>query len=305
MKTTLLMALATTLALATGFAVRATHQAGRATTAAVAGLAECDELRRKISNTEERVRVADGARADLERKIAAAQAEQSAAEHSASATKTPAATARRRHPETILASEPERLAAYLKDFRESLDLKWGAMFHAVGLSAEQREKFKDLKVWAEQRSIDILSAMEAQRLGMTPEAYNAVERLDAAEYKQREAGVLGDRADKFREYHRTESVRSLVRRLASSGVYPDAPLTPVQVEHVTQILADHSRRNSGGSVLRFTVNWEHAPAQLQAVISPPQLAGLRHIHRQMELVQQHQREIDRVLAPLKAKSSPQ
>ncbi len=306
MKTKLLVLLATTIVVATAVAVRVNARARRAASEAAADAAETAALGVKIGDVEDRLRAAQAAHSELEKKIAALQTAATAAEHAGSAGQKPSGAKRSLNPATVIANNPEKLAAYLKDFRESLYLKYGAMFHALGLSPEQIEKFLDLKVWTEQHDMDVIAVAETKGIDSrnpSPEAmaaFKTMQREEAATIKQREADIFGPLIDQYRGYVQAESVRTLVRRLSSSEAYPETPLTAAQVERVTQILADNSRRSSGGSVVRLTVNWANAGAQLEGVVSAGQLALLQQVHRQMEAVQSSQQELNRALAPLKS-----
>ena len=217
----------------------------------------------------------------------------------------PATPARRLPAGAIIANDPRKLAEYAQNFRASLDHTYGGMFKALRLSAEQREKLKDLKVWLEEQRMDLNAAVAMQRLDSnyawalaTARAVNdlTVLTLDpniasdptavlSKEWHKtrmtKEAALLGDLVDPYREYYRTQAVRFRAQELAGTAVYSGEPVTSAQVERTTQVLADNSQRGQTGAargwVMPNTVNWETARAQLQGVLSPSQIATLGNI----------------------------
>jgi hypothetical protein len=304
MKTHVLVLLATTIA-AAGVAGRASYRASHASAGAAVCESEVTDLRTKIDREERRLQALEAGAIELQKKIGVAEAARASA-NAVTATAQKSTSNRSLNPATIIANNPQYLAAYLKDFREGLDLEYAAMFHALGMSPTQIEEFKNLKVRTQQHDMDVIAVAETKGVDSrspTPDALaalKAMQREEAAIVKQSEAAIFGPLLERYRQYIQTDPVRVLVRRLASAEAYPEVPLTAEQVERTTQILADNSRRTPAGTVVRLTVNWDNAVPQLQGIISAPQLAKIQQVHRQMELVQNSQQELNRALAPLKS-----
>lgn len=217
------------------------------------------ELDRRIAAAESILRAARDATAALEQQVAAVQ------EPAAGA---PPASPLPRNPLTRIANDPAKMAAYVRDFRASLDLTYGGLRTIPGFSPELFEKMKDLKTSFEQRRMDILVAAEMQGMDLKGPAYRALQKEETAEQARREAELLGPLLDAYREFDNTQDLRYIVRRLGSCEIYPDKPLTSVEVEQTIGILAQHAQRSRDGSVRTITINLREATPQLQGILSP-------------------------------------
>lgn len=297
------------------FAVRAMREAER-TRASIRELAsQRAGLLAKIAIVEQQLQTAHHALARLDGKIGpppegprASAGANTVAAGNASVAK-PVTPVRRLNAGGTIANDPKKLAEYARNFRASLDFTYGGMFKALGLSAAQVEKFKDLKVWLEEQRMDLNAAIEMQsadserikRYMASPRAMNdftvltpdwnsqaGLGPLSDEWHKTRvakEAELLGDLNAPYREHYLNRDVRILSLELAGTAVYSGEPVTSAQIERTTRVLAANSQRGESGAArghVRYnTVNWDTASVQLQGVLSPAQVAALG------DIVQQH------------------
>lgn len=274
------------------FSVRANRQNNETNTAVAALARQRAAVRASIAELEQQLRTAKDGLARMGQATVTAPGEHgtigaAAANVGSDAPSKPKTSAARFSPETVIANDPQKMAAYAKNFRATLDLTYGGMFKALHLSPEQIEKFKDLKVWLEQRRMDLLAAVETQGLDQQGDAYARLLQQQRKVTREKETELFGPGPllEQSREYSRTQYLRDTTQKLASSLVAPDGPITNAQVERVTEIVASNSERRPGEPwswQYWTTINWDAAGAQLQGVLSPSQLATLRLVMRQME-----------------------
>jgi len=319
MKTKATIIMLAVLALAGLFAVRANREADQ-TRAAIKALESQDAgMRAATASVEQRLRTASQALAQLEQKPgrppgepgagAGAAANATAAGHDTAAK--PFGPTRQLTATTIIANDPQKLAEYLQSYRGSLDLYYGDMFKALGLSAEQIEKLKDLNVWGLQQQMDLNAAMEVQGLDRNSVAYKELQAELSRTRMAKEKELLGDLVTPYREYQReysrTQGVRDLAKELAGTAVYSGELMTSVQVERTTQILAANSQRGKPGYMSGYanpsTVNWLAARAQLQDVLSPTQIVALGEIVESKATQDKATERQNRLLAEFKAKQA--
>lgn len=285
MKTKPTIVVLAVLALAGWFAVRATWEVDR-TWSAIRALASQDAgLRAAIATEEKRLRTAHDALAQLEQKIGqlsgglGAGGGASAAASGNDPAAKPATPVRQFKPTTIIMNDPQKAAEYAKSFRISVNLEFDRIAKELGLSAEQAGKLKDLRVWAQQRLLDLSATADAQGLSPNDGAIKKLHSEDLKVWRAKEAEVLGDLNVPYQEYRKDTSnfVRGLARELAGTAIYSGEPVTSVQIERTWPILAANCQKNKSGSVIPGTVNWPAASAQLQGVLSPSQIATLGNI----------------------------
>ncbi|MDO8543338.1 MAG: sigma-70 family RNA polymerase sigma factor [Opitutaceae bacterium] len=307
MKTKALILLIVGMVVAIAFAIRATFEIQR-NDAAIASLAmKRTEMRADETRLSDRLHAAEAAlAAKPDTKVATTSADPRRVGPPVTAPAAePGSFAHRNWARMVVANDPKAMEAYLTSFRESLDLLYGGMFKALGMSQEQIERFKQMKVAVEQRRLDFHAAVEAQGgvgpyrpggLKISSEGYLALRKEEDRARMQAEAELFGPLEQSYRTYYRTNYVRETVARLASTEAYPDLRLNSGQVEKVTQVIDGHSLRKPSEFFSWNhwpTINWTAAAPQLQTIISPTQLANLRAVV-QREEVNAHvvQRRID-------------
>ncbi|MBI4623256.1 MAG: hypothetical protein HY736_08570 [Verrucomicrobia bacterium] len=299
MKTKALIIMLAALAVAAGFAIRATSEIDDANIALAALASQGDELRHKSAALDERLRMVRDAIAEAEKSEATLAKNRGAADSSAApagghASDQPAPAARKLSPASLVANDPKKMAEYAKNYRESLDLTLGGLFKQLGLLPEQIEKVKDLKVWVEQSRMDLEAAAQAQGLDMQGEAYQKMRWgvLENGGKKEAEVFASAELLDRNRRYSRLGYLRNTVQRIASSEMGSDTPATFLQVERAIDIVAANSQRRDPKNPERWsygwswpdwaTINWEIAGPQLQRELSPGQFALLRQFLRTQE-----------------------
>lgn len=250
-----------------GFAARATVSVGRNTAALPALAAERDALEARIGQAEQQLR---------------STREACATASAASATNAPPlATPPARKPvaDAVIANDPKMLAESLRNYRLGLDRNLVGIRQALVLNAGQVEELKDLMVQVEQRRLDLVAAVETQGLDQKSGAYQALNAENEAFRRAKEEEILGNLEPAYREYERTQAVRYPAAWLAAAALYTGETVTPAQVQQTAQILAANSERIQSGArrgwVQENTVNWSVATEQLQAVLTPSQIATLR------------------------------
>ena len=296
MKTKVLVIGLAALASGIALAVRAYRQINE-TRAAIAALAPQNAAARAdIAQLELRLRTTKNELTRLKEKSSVNSGDgevagSATAERSETGT-TPKTSAGKFSPETVIANDPQKLAVYSQNFRAGLDLAWGGMSKALHLSPEQLEKFKDLKLREELRWMELVAAAETQGLGRYEAGFYQLMLKHGNEARKEERRFFESEglATEYLEWRELRYLRETTQRLASSEVYPTAPITSAQVERVTEILANNSakppsawsRATAWSWPHWTTINWDAASAQLNTVLSPEQLATLRLLIRPQE-----------------------
>lgn len=259
MKTKIAITLVAAVLLALGVVIREAWRSRESARVAEELEGRRAELGSRIAAAESLLRAARDATATLEREIAAVPDR---------AADTSSTLPRKLSPLAQIANDPVKMAAYTRDFRASLDLTHGGLKTLRGLSPELFEKIKDLKTSFEQRRMDVLAAAEMQGMDLKGPAYRALQREEATERANREAELLGPLLEPYREFDLTQEFRYNVGRLGSCEVYPEKPLTSVEVEQAIAILARHAKRGKDGTVWAATINLQEATPELQRILPP-------------------------------------
>ncbi len=245
MKGLLVIALLLAIAFATGFVLRSVRRREAASQVNSALAARDRAWREQINAAEIRLKNADDTNRRLAEEIA-----------STKANATAPAPSRTLSAQTIIANDPVKMAAYSRDFRASLALHYGGMVRALGLSPEQWERFKDFKLWEEQRRFDLRAAAENQGVDVRSPAFRELVRKDNEERAVKEREMLGDAIEGIHEFEHTQYLRQIADRLASAGyMYPLSPLAADEIERVTKILAQHTPRLKDGTVAQTPIKW--------------------------------------------------
>lgn len=303
MKTKTRIFMLAALAVAVGIAIRATSKIASQQSQRAALAAQHNAWRSKIAALEQRLRLAQDALADAEKNVAALPKNNAGKKNSAATTavqapdKFPPAS-RKLSPASLVANDPEKMAAYARNFRDSLDFTLGGMFRRLGLSPEQIEKVKDLRVWFEQSRMELEAAAEAHGLNMQGDAYGKLRWEDLGNArKMRETEIFGasELLEHYRNYSRLGYLRDTVQRIASSEMGSDTPATFAQVERAVDILAANNQRREPKTPEKWSwqiygwswgdwgaINWSAAEPQLQRELSPAQFGLLRQFLRTQE-----------------------
>lgn len=232
------------------------------------------EVRLKIAQLDARLRAANEGRSGLESELTAARAavaEQAKAQETGSAKQ--AVAARPFSAEIALVNHPEKGAEYSRGLREGFALTYAGLFASLRLTPEKIEEAMDLLVSLEMSRLDLIATEATQKLdaAISGKAWN--EWYDMRRTKLAE--VFGEHTERFREWEKTRATYELALRLASNVGYSNEPVTPAQVERMTQILAAQSTRAPNTNlVVKGTVDWPAASRELRSFLSPAQLETL-------------------------------
>ncbi len=265
--------------------------------------ASTDELTHRAEKLNAALAAATEAEAQLRSRLAAAKTkpEQRATPPPTTATTAPKPdpTSLKLMPRAVIGNDPQRSSAYLSAFRESLDVRFGALYKALKFSPEEIERFKDVRVRAEQNIIDIEAAAAAQGLSQRDRAFLAMVKDETERRVKAETEFLNtpERVAAYKEYSQIEPSRQQARGLAGHAVYADAPLTAAQVEQLAAVLAQHSKRSPNGTVIPVTVNWDTALPVVQTFLSPTQIAVLQNLRAASDSMTKIKMAISGQLAP--------
>jgi hypothetical protein len=277
------VAIASAFLLAAGTALfRATRELRAHREQITAGERQYAAMLAQVARVEATYRQHEAERTALRQQLDAADTAMAAAKRRIDEAKTKAVAAKSRlNPLTIIANDPGKFSEYMNLTRGMVDLQAGASMHHLHLTPEQREKFKDMRVWAEQRMLDIYASADTQKLDQAGVAQ--LLREEGVERMKKEAEVLGDLEQEFRVYGRVQPARDYAEQLAALSVYEGTPFSTDQIESLTRILADNSKRKPNQWLEAGSVNWAAALPQAQAMLTPRQLELLRQLQQLSDL----------------------
>jgi hypothetical protein len=166
-----------------------------------------------------------------------------------------------------------------------VDAAYGALYRQLGWTAEQREKFKELKLDVDEQTSKLFKAATEAEKARNPGADRAaLQDVADATFAQARADLTqavrnsfgDDAAQAMEHFQATQPVRSMVTQLADALFYSADPLSPTQAEQLVDLLATHAR-DARGQVTLSALNGDAALAQASTTLSATQLAALRGI----------------------------
>lgn len=263
---------------------RAAHDLEAANARSAAAEQERATLDTRASEAEAQYRNAEQATKGLQEK--SAETERALAEakrliEKNRANSSPDKTNRPLSPLTVIANDPRLFADYMKFAREVVDLDSGGSMYHLKLTPEQREKYREMRVWSDQRILDIYAAAETQKLDSAGVA--ELLRREGVERMKKEAEVLGPLENEFRVYGRDQPARDYVEKLAAISIYDGGEFSVEQIDALTGILAANSRRKPNHWLEPGSVNWSVALPQAQAMLTPRQFEILKQLQRISDL----------------------
>ena len=182
---------------------------------------------------------------------------------------------------SLLAADPKLMALYLKSFRAALPDRYGATYARIHLSPAVIDKFEEITTAQEGENMDLKAAAEAQGLTADDPGIAAMQRQANLDYRAQvtalavEAGINPTQV-KGENRLATSDLQNLMGSLATTVALSPTPMTYAQLGQLGPILAAASPSfQSGGSIDRFTLDWDKALADASAVLPPVQLDGLR------------------------------
>lgn len=189
-----------------------------------------------------------------------------------------------------LRDSPEAMEAWLKAQRSALDLQLGPLFRSLGLSEEQKQRFKAILMEKFQAVADITGTAQSQGLTMSDSAIKASFKSATDKAEDDLRTLLGQKGyEQLRYFDATSSVREIVKSLASNTSFTDAPLNASQADSLVSLIVRNSAQNSSGYNLDST-NWQNVLADVPGFLAPAQIAMFQAEIDQLRLRQ----ELDRM-----------
>jgi hypothetical protein len=250
---------------------------------------ELRALEAERANIERRIASDAGAHRELEARLASAEKARAAA-GSAKATARPApasptVTAAKSppppgfNPMEAIMKDPVLQNYYLASQRATLTRTYGPLFRRLGLDAGQVSKLQDIMIRRAEQTMDLQAAAQSQ--GLAPNGPELARlRKQADDETQKAAAELLGPANyaEFQNYERSSSIMPVVQNLVGASVLEGIPLSAVQAETVTKILADSAPGYHTGGAANFSdVDWTAADRQLANVLTPEQLKLFQQI----------------------------
>lgn len=210
-------------------------------------------------------------------------------------------------PLRVLMNDPQLQAAYFAAHKANLATRYGPVFRALKLNADQRARLEALLLQRDEQAFDVMStvpnavqsrfletgafsrspfvvgtnAEDGQPLrATTPEAQAAFALLQQATdaFAEQATTLLGrDGVAQLENYERTLPVRDFVDGFGQGLADTPAALTPTQYDQLTQVLASASDTYQHGGTARghMIYQWDQVAAQAATILTPEQLAAFQ------------------------------
>ena len=224
---------------------------------------------------------------------------------SAAAPRSEAARKRTDAPLARLLENPEFFQLLDRHRQATLDTRFAGLFRRLALGSEELATFKQLLAEKDNVALEVVAVSETQPEGplsgrmMTASVHAARSKVEDAI----RASLGDERYAVYRDYEQTQPQRAVVAQLEQRLSYSGAPLAPGQADALVRVLAAHAPGpaapevrsaavvvGSGAPVVLERLRAETsaalvseaALAESQAVLSVPQLAGLRAIQAEQQ-----------------------
>ena len=247
-------------------------------------MSEVRRTRAAVAETDRRVTAMRARIAQLQRESSEAGVVEQALRHSLEtlrpanlAAPTPVATARQAFDVNLLMLErPDLRPLYEASSKASEMEPYGWLI--VSLTPEQAERFKSERLRHDQRLSEISALSRAQGWERDDPRRTALRRAEDELHAREMADVLGEaQANEYQEHEKTIRPRACVAgELAAQLYYTDTPLSALQAQALTQIVA----RNGADARGRFdfdAVNWEVVLRDARQVLTPMQFERLENL----------------------------
>jgi hypothetical protein len=191
----------------------------------------------------------------------------------------PATNETRPGPTELIMQDPKLQNAFFASQRASIAASYGPFFRKLGLNPTQIAQFESIMIKRAELDMDLRAIARAQRSRPDSPEVAALRQRANDEVNAAQNELLGPEGfAQWREYERTTIVRGLVEKFAGVAVLEAAPLTALQAEQLTQVLAAASARYARGDKADVVdIDWNAADRRLAAVLSPIQLDLFRQI----------------------------
>jgi RNA polymerase sigma factor (sigma-70 family) len=273
-----------------GFGVYEMKQARQVETSLVAMQTEQSALRARLDTAEQWAQRAEQNAAEAARVAAQAKSADPARSAASGARvppnaasgdplagkqKMPDAVADKLQVMSLRATHPELQRLALEMQRANLGIQFGPLYRKLGLSPQQVAAVETQMVEGMQNAIDIVAAASAKGVSPMDPAIASLGREAKTNADNALRGLLGDAAfQEFNEYQRTFRARELISPVIASMVYSETPLTPAQVDRLTEVVAHNSagyQKGGGATGNAREVNWDAVVDQAGRFLAPDQL----------------------------------
>jgi len=172
------------------------------------------------------------------------------------------------------AAHPAVKAALVARSRARTLARYGALFDALGLSADQAREFEDVKMQLERFSTGSLQFDVST-------AFASEDQVDSQLHD-----LLGDAGyQQYQTYQTMMPAHQLMADLAGAMYFTSTPLTAVQAAQLKQIVADHTADTPGTSSVLVQgivggIPWKTLLAKAPEVLSTAQLPFLTNAYQQ-------------------------
>jgi hypothetical protein len=175
-------------------------------------------------------------------------------------------------PPDPVVNDPVLQNLYLAAERANLDALYGPLIRDLGLSSAQLEIFRDHIMKRHEQRMDLCDIQQSHGLSGDDPALVSLERRASDAFKSKLSELLGNAAyQKFDHFERTLPIRQLVDHFAGAVALEGQPLSTVQADDLTHVLAQASPPFvQGGTADPNRVDWSMALDASAAVLSEPQ-----------------------------------
>lgn len=181
-----------------------------------------------------------------------------------------------------ISDPPDRKRKMMGD---ALDTSYAAFFRQLGFTPSQREQFKTLFIESKLRLDETLAAAMAQ--GSVPDrsSFQSWARQNTAEMQAKQRSLFGEAVfQSLQHYEATGALRAVTNDLATALFHTETPLTVAQADQVVEIMAGHTG-NAEGRFDLLAMDNAAVLAQVQGVLSAPQVEALRVVAENAQAVQ--------------------
>lgn len=183
------------------------------------------------------------------------------------------------HPDVneIFAAHPELQAAYKQATAGRLHQTYDRLWARLGLSSAQIEQAVSVLMRDDENEMDLSMTAAALKLSEDDPALRQYRREEMATTQSSLELVLGPQGyQALRDYNRTLAMRSTAEEVAAITAVSDAPLTGLQTEQLTQVLAEATTSyRHGGQPDRASTDWDDVLRKAAMFLTPPQLAAVQ------------------------------
>ena len=178
--------------------------------------------------------------------------------------------------DAALRNDPRLQTLYLNYQRAQVRNNLAPYWRALGLTSEQARKMEEIRLQAEERSLDLKWAAQAQGTPLNNPAYRSLQQQVTAQSDGEVQNLLGEAgARQFQELARAMPVNHVVGEMGAAMAQTGVPLSSDQAAQLTQLFASSSTDyQAGKAALLTSIDWDVTLPQARAIVSAPQQATL-------------------------------